>query len=103
MGVVRATAILVICARWTRAGNGRTPPCGGLRERRATLETGSRVASARRTRVWAPLPTPAAHVRAPPSAISPAVVRERLVRLRHAVGFLALLDRATAVLRGVDQ
>src|SRR3546814_6831211 len=36
MGVVRATAILVICARWTRAGNGRTPPCGGFRNHRAT-------------------------------------------------------------------
>src|SRR5688572_997003 len=34
---------------------------------------------------------------------SPAVVGERLVRFRHAVGFFALLDGAAAAFRGVDQ
>src|SRR5690606_9009644 len=34
---------------------------------------------------------------------SPAVVRERLVRIRHAMGFLALLDRAAAILGSVNK
>src|ERR687894_2488673 len=34
---------------------------------------------------------------------SPAVVRERLVRLRHLVGVLAALDRGTEAVRSVEQ
>src|SRR5690554_132865 len=94
MGVVRATVVSRVCAR--RAGlEWRTPPWGGLRIVGATRRAG-RAGAGRGGGAWC-----MAAFRRPGK--SPAVVRERLVRVRHAVDLFALLDRAAAVLGGVDQ
>src|SRR5690606_26279620 len=101
MGVVRATGLPQFrcggrSARDSRGPsrrtrfNGRMPPRGGIWTSRAA----------------GPLDWHrhgAAGTEAQPPGESPAVVRERLVRIRHAVGFLALLDRAAAILGSVDQ
>src|SRR5690606_21030684 len=94
MGVVRATVVSRVCAR--RAGlEWRMPPWGGVPDRGHDPRAGHAAAAggggvscraAFRRPVW-----------------SPAVVRERLVRVGHAVDLFTLLDRAAAVLGGIDQ
>src|SRR5690606_25530055 len=96
MGVVRATVVSRVCAR--RAGlEWRMPPWGGLRIVGTTRKAGhAGRAPAAGGGAWR-----MAALRRPGE--SPAVVRERLVRVRHAMDLFALLDRAATVLRGVDQ
>src|SRR5690554_3234949 len=101
MGVVRATGLPQV-----RCGGKSARVHGDRREGLASmaecrLAAASDIACGRAAGL-APGVVPRGPEFRPPWG-SPAVVRERLVRIRHAVGFLALLDRAAAILRSVDQ
>src|SRR5688500_16109138 len=104
MGVVRATVIsLCFLSSCVRCG---VPAC-------ANLGSGWPMAAFRRPSVWCGggpggsrcdgACLCACGLSGPAPTVLPAVVREGLVGFGHAVGFLALLDGAAAVLGSVDQ